>query len=128
MMSDTPKPTPSTEPKPPGGAQQREHLSVASDKSETTLILTPQAAVKAVCHDEQMIVWASDFVGTLSLGGWRITSGRTTRRFPFICLQSKRRLRVQLRTLRMLKLVMEIPIFLLTKGVRISRVIHYECL
>lgn len=38
--------------------------------NETTVILTPEAAVEAVCHDEQMTVWGSDFTGMLSLGGW----------------------------------------------------------
>ena len=39
---------------------------------ETTavVILAPQAAVEAVCHEEQMVVWASDLVGMLSMGGW----------------------------------------------------------
>ncbi len=35
-----------------------------------TVILNPQAAAETVCHDEQMVVWASDFVGMLSLGGY----------------------------------------------------------
>ncbi len=35
-----------------------------------TVILSPAAAADAVCHDEQMVVWASDFAGALSLGGW----------------------------------------------------------
>lgn len=35
-----------------------------------TVILGPKAAAEAVCHDEQMVVWASDFVGMLSLGGY----------------------------------------------------------
>lgn len=35
-----------------------------------TIILNPAAAVEAVCHDEQMTVWASDLVGMLSMGGW----------------------------------------------------------
>ena len=39
-------------------------------KPDTTVILTPEAAVEAVCHDEQMTVWVSDFVGMLSLGGY----------------------------------------------------------
>jgi hypothetical protein len=34
------------------------------------VILNPQAAVDQVCHDEQMTIWASDFVGMLSLGGY----------------------------------------------------------
>lgn len=36
----------------------------------TTIILTPAAAAAEVCHDEQMVIWASDFVGMLSLGGY----------------------------------------------------------
>lgn len=36
----------------------------------TTIILGPKAAADSVCHDEQMEVWASDFVGALSLGGY----------------------------------------------------------
>lgn len=35
-----------------------------------TIILTPAEAVEAVCHDEQMVIWASDFVGMLNLGGY----------------------------------------------------------
>lgn len=35
-----------------------------------TVILGPQAAAEAVCHDEQMVVWASEIVGMLSLGGY----------------------------------------------------------
>jgi hypothetical protein len=34
------------------------------------VILNPAAAADAVCHDEQMVVWASDFVGMLNLGGY----------------------------------------------------------
>lgn len=34
------------------------------------VILGPKAAVEAVCHEEQMVVWTSDMIGTLSLGGW----------------------------------------------------------
>ena len=41
-----------------------------SDPEQTTIILGPQAAADAVCHDEQLMVWASDFVGMLSLGGY----------------------------------------------------------
>lgn len=35
-----------------------------------TIILGPKAAAEAVCHDEQMVIWASDFVGMLSMGGY----------------------------------------------------------
>lgn len=35
-----------------------------------TVILSPQAAAAEVCHDEQMVIWASDFVGMLSIYGW----------------------------------------------------------
>ena len=35
-----------------------------------TIILTPSQAANEVCHEEQMVVWASDFVGMLSMGGW----------------------------------------------------------
>jgi hypothetical protein len=35
-----------------------------------TIILNPKAAADEVCHDEQMVVWAGDFVGMLSLGGY----------------------------------------------------------
>lgn len=38
--------------------------------SQTTVILGPKAAAEAVCHDEQMTVWASDLIGMLSLGGY----------------------------------------------------------
>ena len=35
-----------------------------------TVILNPARAAEEVCHDEQMIIWASDFAGMLSLGGY----------------------------------------------------------
>lgn len=35
-----------------------------------TIVLTPQRAAETVCHDEQMVIWASDFLGMLNLGGW----------------------------------------------------------
>lgn len=35
-----------------------------------TIILSPTAAADEICHDEQMVVWASDFVGMLSMGDW----------------------------------------------------------
>ncbi len=35
-----------------------------------TVILGPAAAANEVCHDEQMVIWASDFAGMLSMGGW----------------------------------------------------------
>lgn len=35
-----------------------------------TVILSPQAAAAEVCHDEQMAIWANDFAGMLSMGGW----------------------------------------------------------
>jgi hypothetical protein len=35
-----------------------------------SVILTPEAAAEAVCHKEQMEVWASDLIGMLSLGGY----------------------------------------------------------
>lgn len=35
-----------------------------------TVILSPQAAADEVCHEEQMTVWAYDFVGMLSLGDY----------------------------------------------------------
>lgn len=35
-----------------------------------TIILGPKAAADEVCHEEQMVIWASDFVGMLSLGNW----------------------------------------------------------
>ena len=38
--------------------------------NQSTVVLMPEAAVEAVCHDEQMTVWVSDFVGMLSLGDW----------------------------------------------------------
>lgn len=41
-----------------------------ADQTQTTIILAPAAAADAVCHDEQMTVWASGFVGMLSLGGY----------------------------------------------------------
>ena len=37
--------------------------------SEPT-ILTPEAAAEGICHEEQMDIWASDFVGMLNLGEW----------------------------------------------------------
>src|SRR5262249_34849587 len=38
--------------------------------SDATIILNPQAAAAEVCHDEQMIIWTSEFAEMLSLGGW----------------------------------------------------------
>lgn len=35
-----------------------------------TIILSPAKAAETVCHDEQMVVWASDVAGMLSMGGW----------------------------------------------------------
>lgn len=35
-----------------------------------TIILNPAAAAAEVCHDEQMVIWANDFAGMLSMGGW----------------------------------------------------------
>lgn len=35
-----------------------------------TIILGPKAAAESVCHDEQMVIWASDFAGMLNMGGW----------------------------------------------------------
>ena len=35
-----------------------------------TVILNPATAADEVCHDEQMVVWANDFAGMLSLGDW----------------------------------------------------------
>lgn len=34
------------------------------------IVLTPKAAAASVCHDEQLTIWASDFVGMLSVGGY----------------------------------------------------------
>lgn len=35
------------------------------------IILThPARAAEAVCHDEQMVIWAGDFTEMLSVGGW----------------------------------------------------------
>lgn len=34
------------------------------------VILGPVAAAAEVCHDEQMVIWASDFAGMLSMEGW----------------------------------------------------------
>lgn len=34
------------------------------------VILNPTLAAEAVCHDEQMVIWANDFAGMLNLGGW----------------------------------------------------------
>lgn len=37
----------------------------------TAVILRhPAKAAEQVCHDEQMVVWASDFAGMLNMGGW----------------------------------------------------------
>jgi hypothetical protein len=35
-----------------------------------SITLTPTQAVEAVAHDEQMTVWAADFIGMLSLGDY----------------------------------------------------------
>jgi hypothetical protein len=35
-----------------------------------TVILNPAAAADEVCHDEQMVIWANNFAGMLSMGGW----------------------------------------------------------
>lgn len=40
------------------------------DQVSATVILSPKAAAAEVCHDEQMTIWVSDFVGMLSMGGW----------------------------------------------------------
>lgn len=37
----------------------------------SAVILThPAKAAELVCHDEQMVIWAEEFVGRLSMGGW----------------------------------------------------------
>ena len=37
----------------------------------TAIILThPAKAAEHVCHDEQMVIWAGDLVGRLSMGDW----------------------------------------------------------
>ena len=37
----------------------------------STVILNPAAAADAVCHEEQMIIWANDVIGALALAqGW----------------------------------------------------------
>ena len=33
-----------------------------------SVTLLPTAAVDRICHDEQMVIWAGDVVGALSLG------------------------------------------------------------
>lgn len=33
-----------------------------------SITLLPNAAVDRICHDEQMVVWSGDVVGTLSIG------------------------------------------------------------
>ena len=30
----------------------------------------PAKAAELVCHDEQMVIWAGDFTGMLSMGEW----------------------------------------------------------
>lgn len=34
------------------------------------VILMPTTAAETVCHEEQMTIWVSEFVGMLSLGGY----------------------------------------------------------
>jgi hypothetical protein len=38
--------------------------------ADAVVIHSPEAAAEIVCHEEQMVIWASDFVGMLSLGGY----------------------------------------------------------
>jgi hypothetical protein len=35
-----------------------------------SILKHPSRAAEEVCHDEQMVIWSSDFAGMLSLGGW----------------------------------------------------------
>jgi hypothetical protein len=35
-----------------------------------TVILGPAAAAEAVCHDEQLRIWAEEIMGALSIGGY----------------------------------------------------------
>lgn len=35
-----------------------------------SVILLPEAAVDRICHDEQMVIWADDLVGSLSVYGF----------------------------------------------------------
>lgn len=44
--------------------------AVRGQEMSATIILNPSAAAAEVCHEEQMVVWASDFVGMLSLGNY----------------------------------------------------------
>ncbi len=32
------------------------------------IVLLPSAAVDRICHDEQMVIWAGDVTGALSIG------------------------------------------------------------
>jgi len=36
----------------------------------TTVMLLPKAALDRICHDEQMVIWANDFAGALSVEGY----------------------------------------------------------
>lgn len=35
-----------------------------------TITLLPKAALDRICHDEQMVIWANDFAGALSVEGY----------------------------------------------------------
>jgi hypothetical protein len=36
----------------------------------SNVIMMPAAAVEAVCHEEQMVIWANDVMGALAVGDW----------------------------------------------------------
>ncbi len=36
----------------------------------SNVILTPTAAVEAVCHEEQMVIWANDVMVAMGMGGF----------------------------------------------------------
>lgn len=35
-----------------------------------SITLLPNAAIDRICHDEQMVVWAGDLIGALSVAGF----------------------------------------------------------
>jgi hypothetical protein len=36
----------------------------------SNVVMLPAAAVEAVCHEEQMVIWANDVMGALSMGNF----------------------------------------------------------
>jgi hypothetical protein len=42
----------------------------SKEQTMSNVILTPAAAVDAICHEEQMVIWANDVMGALSMGNF----------------------------------------------------------